>query len=153
VVLLYKVVSSSKEQNRHMLLPIGGRIKGSVDLGCNFMHVTLACLLEPSTNNCISSSATMDKRGQYVLIDHTDGFSAYLLSSGDCLASYTCENNSGVPKQACFGEDNQIVVTGSDHGKLHLSGASGGTHMGTLKHASNGKVQWVTVSRNLYNFC
>ncbi|EIN03406.1 hypothetical protein PUNSTDRAFT_139577 [Punctularia strigosozonata HHB-11173 SS5] len=90
--------------------------------------------------------ATMSKDGK-VLIDNTANFGLHDGQTGTLLAMFSSGNNiSAVPKHVLFGEDEEIVVTGSDTGNAYVFRKTGGGPEQVLINASDGFTQIVATS-------
>lgn len=93
------------------------------------------------------ASAVVDEKRRTVLVDHTEGFSAYTIQTGNRFATYvTGEDLSGLPYTAAYGEDDRIVVVGGGQGKAYIFNVMGGSPIGVLQHARAGRVQHLAVS-------
>jgi hypothetical protein len=93
-----------------------------------------------------SAFASIDKNQRYALVDHTEGFAAYKLTSGGRVATYvTGDKPSGLPKSVTFGEDERVVAVGGEYGKVFMFDKQGGRPIGVLPHSASGRVQHIAV--------
>lgn len=83
----------------------------------------------------------------FVIDNGVDGFGLYRMDTWEHLRAFPtgfplrCR-----PKQVAFGEDNKIVVGGSDRGNIYVFDRKTGAPLELLSHSSSGLVQAIAVS-------
>jgi hypothetical protein len=91
------------------------------------------------------------RRNLFVIDNTIDGFNLYHLDDASYIRNFHTGNPiKNVAKQVAFGEDDRIIVGGSDHGVVYVFDRKSGSPLGVLQHAKDGQVQTVTVSRDEY---
>ncbi|HEV7737815.1 MAG TPA: hypothetical protein VGO47_10655 [Chlamydiales bacterium] len=103
------------------------------------MHLRPICLFR-------GHAAVALKHNQFVVDNGGEGFDIHDLNTG----KYIRNLSTGLPlrrypKQVCYAEDYKVIVTGSDHGKVHLFETLTGQPLQMLKHPDGGLVQTVAV--------
>jgi hypothetical protein len=86
------------------------------------------------------------RQNRFVVDNATDGFDLHHLDDGALI--HTLSTGSAVkrvPKQVVFGENSDVIVGGSDHGKVYVFDGKDGAALDILQHASGGLVQTVAV--------
>lgn len=91
-------------------------------------------------------AAVSHDRREFVIDNGTGGFSLHRLRS----SRFTREFPTGspikrYPKQCAFGENDSIVVGGSDHGAVYVFDRETGRPLDLLRHSDRGLVQTVAV--------
>ena len=96
-----------------------------------------------------SPSANVDAKKKYVLIDDVNnGFSLYNISTGGLVQRFPQKGvliHRIVPKESMFAEKDQVVVGGSNHGKMYVWNRYSGKTLQEMNHPDGGLVQAVTV--------
>ena len=99
------------------------------------------------TCGCSGYAAVSAKKHLVVIDNAANGFTLYRLDRPDPIRTYITEPPTVlVPKQVGFGEDTKIVVGGSDNGTVYIFDRKSGELLETLRHASSGLIQSITVS-------
>jgi hypothetical protein len=76
-----------------------------------------------------------------------DGFNLHHLNDAAYIRTFPTGNPiKNMPKQVAFGEDDRIVVGGSDHGAIYVFDRKTGSPLDNLIHSQVGHVQTITVS-------
>jgi hypothetical protein len=81
-------------------------------------------------------------------VDNGTNFALHNLQSGMLVRTFpTGTPIKRFPKQVAFGEDDTVVVGGSDHGVIYVFDRKTGDVLDTLIHSRRGLVQTVTVRK------
>ncbi|KAF8573555.1 hypothetical protein K439DRAFT_1375051, partial [Ramaria rubella] len=98
------------------------------------------------TGKMIGHTAISVKRNQFVVDNVTDGFDLHQLDNGAHIHTLqTGTPTKKVPKQVVFGENWEIIVSGSNHGLVYLFERETGRLLNVLCHADKGLVQTLMV--------
>jgi outer membrane protein assembly factor BamB len=90
------------------------------------------------------------RQNEFVIDNVLDGFDLYRLDTvrAQWLRSFrTSQSTVGTRKQVIFCEDDEVVVGGSDHGKVYAFDRRSGQSLDELPHEDGGMVQTISVSR------
>lgn len=93
-----------------------------------------------------SGHATISHRKRLLVIDNGEGFSSHNLRTGTFIRSFpTGKPTMRYPKQVALGENDSIIVGGSDHGAVYVFDHDTGCPLDLLRHSDRGLVQTITV--------
>lgn len=93
-----------------------------------------------------SGHAAISYAKRIFAIDNGDGFSLHSLKTCMLLRSFpTGVAVKRYPKQVGLGENDDIVVGGSDHGAVYVFDRETGCPLDLLRHSDRGLVQTITV--------
>jgi outer membrane protein assembly factor BamB len=96
------------------------------------------------------SIAYCSRQNEFVIDNVLDGFDLYRLDTvrAQWLRSFrTSQLTVRMHKQVTFCEDDEVVVGGSDHGKVYAFDRRSGQSLDELPHEDGGMVQTISVSR------
>ncbi|KAG9310117.1 hypothetical protein JVU11DRAFT_9730 [Chiua virens] len=103
-------------------------------------------------DSVIGCAVVSIRKGLVVIDNAQNGFCLYRLDEplrGPIRSFLTNPPKVRVPKQVAFGKATRIVVGGSDNGSVYIFERKTGRVLETLRHASDGLVQTVSVSATM----
>lgn len=90
--------------------------------------------------------ADISYRNREYVIDNGEGFSIHHLRSGGLIREFPYSKpTTRWPKQVAYGENDRIIVGGSDHGLVYVYDRQIGYPLDLLRHSDGGWVQTVAV--------
>ena len=100
-----------------------------------------------TTDILCSGHAAISHKKWLIVIDNGQEFSSHSLRTGMFIRNFpTGKPTKRYPKQVAFGENNNVIVGGSDHCAVYVFDHDTGGPIDLLRHSERGLVQTVMVS-------